>query len=366
MYLYNLAKGLVERGHSITVFAPSDAYIVRRLGALRNIKIVYNFISERQKGGKYKQNILHWLPASLKLIAGNLREYRYLKHLFLENHVDLLHVNISGYEIAGVSAKHADIPVIGMMCILPHHDQDIIRKAFTIYTARYYDVVLSKSKFAIDEWIRFAGLNPERCLYIWNGVDLEYFRPWWEFRNFREDEFTVISAGRLELGKGHEKAVELMNLLRNRKDIKLLIVGDGSKEYELRRMVEQMGLEEKCSLLGYIDNMPSVFVKSDCFICLSQSESFGQVVIEAMAAGLPVIASDTGTFRELIRDGETGFIVKGDNLLDAARIIVMLAYDRDLYMKISRSAREYVEKNFSLEKMVDNHLRIYQKILEEK
>ena len=100
-----------------------------------------------------------------------------------------------------------------------------------------------------------------------------------------------------------------------RADILILIIGDGSERKNLENLVKKLGLQEKVKFLGQIPNekIPAYLAGADCFCLPSLREGFGIVILEAMAAGLPVIGTNVGGIKDLIEDGKTGLLIEPKN-----------------------------------------------------
>ncbi len=148
----------------------------------------------------------------------------------------------------------------------------------------------------------------------------------------------LVQAVRILIDKG----------LRN---IKVLIVGDGSEKRYLEELVKKLGLEDYIVFVGKVphDKIPEYMASADLFVLPSLSEGFGNVVPEAMAMGLPIIASKVGGLPWIIKDGDNGFLVEPRNPHEIAEKITFLLFNDDLRTYISRrnieKAREYSWEN---------------------
>lgn len=167
----------------------------------------------------------------------------------------------------------------------------------------------------------FEEIGAKNIEIIPNGIDLKRFENL-DRQNCRQklglkDEFVIMTVARLEKVKGIEyliKAISRSDLPR-RSDLLILIVGDGSERRNLENLAEKLGLREKVKFLGQIFNekIPEYLAAADCFVLPSLKEGFGIAILEAQAAGLPVIGTRVGGIKELVEDGKTGILVEPKN-----------------------------------------------------
>ena len=231
------------------------------------------------------------------------------------------------------------------------------------------DEVIAVSNAAARFIGNFAPSVPLKI--IPNGVDTERFNPKGS-RRLREEveaDFIVLYVGRLVYRKGVHHLVEAMKLLAKREPgILLVIAGDGPLKRSLREKVESLGLDKQVLFLGRVDDslLPDLYRSSDVFVMPSLfGESFGIVALEAMASGIPVIASAIGGLKEIIIDGVNGILLRDVNPETIADEIYRLYLDDTLRLYLSRKAREHVEKNYSWRNITRRIEEEYVKLLEE-
>jgi len=145
-------------------------------------------------------------------------------------------------------------------------------------------------------------------------------------------------------------------------EFELLLVGDGPTRSHVESLVYDLGLQAKVEFLGARSNIDEILKDTHIFVLSTNWESFGLTSVEAMRSGLPVIATDVGGVREVVIDGETGFLVpKGDVLAMRARLNQLIC-DHDLRFRMGQSGRIRYESNFTLERMLNQTLEVYQSI----
>jgi len=206
------------------------------------------------------------------------------------------------------------------------------------------------------------GLSPlSKYRVIRNGIDMDRF-PGLPTRPF--GEAPVIGAvGRFTAEKGHAHLVEAFARVRGRlPGARLVLVGFGELEADLRRRVRDLGLEGAVTFTGERD-AAEVLPSFDLFVQPSLYESQGLAILEAMAAGRPVVATDVGGVRDAVRDGETGLLVRAADAGALADAILRLAADPGRAAALAACARGRVREGFSVQRMAGDYARLYKELL---
>ncbi|MBV8081973.1 MAG: glycosyltransferase [Candidatus Eremiobacteraeota bacterium] len=149
-------------------------------------------------------------------------------------------------------------------------------------------------------------------------------------------------------------------------DATLILAGDGPEREPLGALVAQLGLESAVQLLGHVpnDRIPDVFAQADVFVTMSQVDPHPPAVLEAMAAGLPVISTRTDGAIEFIEDGVTGTFVPFDDAAALAAAIGRYASDRELRLRQGAAARERIEREYSWHAIGDRYAAVYESLLD--
>jgi glycosyltransferase involved in cell wall biosynthesis len=167
--------------------------------------------------------------------------------------------------------------------------------------------------------------------------------------------------GRLADGKGHEVLLDAVRLMDDFEG-SVCITGDGPLYDSLEESIEKQGLSEKVFLTGYRDDVPRILAASDVLVLPSFREGAPRVITEAMASGLPVVATEIAGIPEQVDDGESGFLIPtGDARALAQRLEQLLGND-ELREKMGEQGLEHVEP-FSVDAMLRDTDREYQKLL---
>ncbi|SNB46133.1 glycosyltransferase [Geobacter sp. DSM 9736] len=213
----------------------------------------------------------------------------------------------------------------------------------------------------------------DKICCIYNGVDIARFNfgDTGQARRVRsdfgvaDDAVLFCSIGRLEQQKGYEYLLSAMQqLVARHPHVKLLLIGDGTLLRELKTLALQLGIEGQVIFAGARSDIPELLSASDIYVNSSLFEGLPFSILEAMAAGLPIIATGVDGNREIVVDGETGVLVRPrdpDNLAQEMRNLVEAPERR---AAIGRNARELVVRQYSQESMFRETENLYRRLTE--
>lgn len=168
----------------------------------------------------------------------------------------------------------------------------------------------------------------------------------------------ICSVARFDDPKDHRTLLEALALLREQ-PWELDLVGDGPGEDETRRLAREMGLADRVKFHGYLEDPSGSLAQSQVFVLPSRSEAFPRSILEALRAGLPVVASDVGGVSEAIANGVTGLLVPAGNPQALASALGSLLESASLRQSMGDAAREAYERSFRLEVMTNRTLTVY-------
>lgn len=168
----------------------------------------------------------------------------------------------------------------------------------------------------------------------------------------------LVSVARLEEQKDHISLLRALSALKHL-PWELSLVGDGPLEGEVQRLVQELGMESRVKLLGLRDDVPELLSRMQCFILASRWEGLPLSIIEAMRAGLPVVASDVGGVSELVKHEETGYLVPRDNVDQMRLYIESLLNDPSKRQAMGRAGRKRYEDNFHFDRMMEKTIAVY-------
>ena len=319
--VYDLTENLIDKGHDVTLFATKSAKT--------SAKLKYSF-----EKGLVSYNQKNWAKQTMTYLNFN----HFINSIAqIKNEFDVIHIHFN--QTAMPIYKYTKIP-----CLITYH--------FPINKIVHQE--LSKDKNYNPVAISNSHKNNNKKIkgVVYNGLNLNEVK-----FNPKNQDYWVI-AGRITPDKGIHQAIQICNKLNK----KLYIIGKvytnmkKSVEYFNKKIKPYLG--KNVNFLGEMSHskLLKTFSKAECFIFPIQwEEPFGLVMIEAMATGTPVIAFNRGAVPEVVKNGKTGFVVKDINqAIKAGRAI----------SEINRhDCRKWVERKFSINKMTDDYLKLYYKII---
>jgi glycosyltransferase involved in cell wall biosynthesis len=218
--------------------------------------------------------------------------------------------------------------------------------------------------------IQNEGIKANRVRVIYNGINLSPFAVKAPDRDVVRKEMNVgpadlaiVQVARLDYLKDHATAVRtLEQVVRSRPDARLVLVGDGPERTKIEDQLRQRGLEDKVRLLGLRQDVARLLAAADLFLLTSISEGIPLTVIEAMAAGLPVVATAVGGMAEIVEHGQTGLLAPSGDHAALAEHILRLAEDPDLRVRMGEHGRQRAVEMFSESQMHDGYCRLYEEL----
>jgi glycosyltransferase involved in cell wall biosynthesis len=318
---------------------------------------------------------VHLLRARSRFDPGALGR---LVSLLRTGHFDILHSHLFRADIYGglavaqlgrqrpllVSTRHNDDrfflnPFVGIAHYLVSARQDLII-AISDHIAR----------FTVARGVR----HPERVRRVYHGLEPPVTRALErEGQRIRgelgigPDAFLVGNVGRLAPQKGQRHLIRAMPLLLERVPrAHAVIAGGGDLEDFLRDLAQEMGVAERVHVLGPRKDVPELMHAIDVFAMPSIWEGFGLVLLEAMAAGRPIVASRVATIPEVVVDGKTGLLVPAGDPLALAEALAQLAHQSALATRFGEAGRERLRRHFSIDKMVGDTELLYRELMDER
>lgn len=348
-----LARGLRERGGEPLVLAPAPGPFTELLEA-------------------------EGIPVRLLPPGRTLRLDRAVRLALLlrRERVDLLHTHtmLAGNVHARLGARLAGVPVVSHMHIENHfRSRPLVRglqRTLDNLTARLAARIVAVSE-GTREALSAQGYPGDRLVAVPNGIETDE-RPATDTAATRrglglpEDAPLVAHVGRLCEVKGQRELIGAAALLgSDHPDLRIVLVGEdvetgGAYRRGLAEEAAALGVAGRVVFAGYRGDVPAILDAVDVLALPSRVEGLPLVLLEAMAAGKPVVASPVGGTPELVLDGETGLHVPPGDEAALARALGRLLDDPDLARRLGRAGRERVVQRYSADTMVDRILEIYE------
>jgi glycosyltransferase involved in cell wall biosynthesis len=359
----NLAVDMAKRGHEINVFTTSIDF--------RDAIERYNNISVYRYGTNFR------------IASANFSFNLFLKPI--RHKVDVIHTHVGNpiSDLAGYvyMKRNNSLPSI----ITYHGDLQedmggLIRRVSVYFYNKYLldkvlsyaDVIISPSENYIDE-SRFLGKYRNKIVVIPNGINVEDFDIGYSKEECREklglplDEEIILFLGTLSQHKGPDILLKAMpKILKDTSKAKLVFVGDGRMREELEALSKRLGIDEYVEFAGFVkEELKPLYYKAADVFCLPsvmKHESFGIVNLEAMACGIPIVASKIGGVPDVVKDGENGLLVQPRDSGALADGIIYLLENEEVQKKMGMNGRRKVE-DYSWERIAEMTEKVYSEVI---
>jgi glycosyltransferase involved in cell wall biosynthesis len=229
--------------------------------------------------------------------------------------------------------------------------------------------VIAISEYVKQQLVK-GGLAEDKIVVRYLGVDTKRFTPnpsardhWAREFNLRADEVVLSTVSYLRPFKNPQVLVQTCKELATRNvRVRLFVAGDGEMLSGLKELSERLGVADRIHWLGNVPDPKSLLQSSDIFLLASVGEAFGLVLAEAMACGVPIVGSRSGSLLEVVEDGRTGLLATPLDSNSFADAIERLANDRDLRKTMASQAVKHVREKFTVGKAVEETIRIYESL----
>ena len=355
--LYNLVKRLNKDQYVPFVICPRVGTLVENL---QSQSISVNIIP---------------LPSwrKLKSIFSRSSSLKKLIKYAKAHNIDIIHSNtiwVNNY--AQKIGEELNIPVI---C----HLRDIIRKEqIRKYKLHKVDMIIPISD-AVRKPLDEFGIEDNKIKRIYNGVDLTLFSDIKDVlkKEYHIDGYLVGIVGQLNprsQWKGQKEFIlSASEVCKKMQNVYFAIVGGddspisdpkhGSYIHELKELARNLGIQDNVIFTGYRKDIPDIMASFDVLVSASYAEPFGRVIIEAMAAGKPVIGTNAGGAPEIIQDGVTGIVIPPKDHRSLSNALICLLQREELRKNMGEAGRKRVSEYFSLEKNVEQIQNIYENFI---
>ena len=304
-----------------------------------------------------------------EVVFFNVGRIRYLNPLVLtkfvsfikERQIALIHTDSPTETFyAGIAARMMGIPLIWHIRVSKR--EWLLDRMLSSLSTRLILVAKALSK-------RFAWLEDrQKKIFIYNGIDLaafDHFPATASIRakfNIPQETVLLGCIGRIEEQKGQEYLIAAMKHIG---DAKLILVGSAEERYlhRIKALCTKLRIFNRVVFIPHRDDIPSLLKALDILVLPSFTEGFSRIILEAMAAKKPVVATNVGGNTEAVVDGETGYIVpSGDSFALAARINELVT-DKKKRKKMGHAGRKRVENKFTIQVNVERIQKVYKELL---
>ena len=321
------------------------------------------FVGELQSKGVQAQQVPIHADIDPGLIMRLWRIFRRLKPDILHSH--LVHADFHG----GVAGWLARVPLL----VSSRHNDDPFRSAgITAYLIRLNNRIFHQFVAISKHMRRFSEeverINPHKIRIVHYGLDLSTAATV-DLRADLHGEFNLepgpllVCVARLVPQKGHIHLLRALARVRGEVPaVRLVLLGDGTIRADLEQIVRDLALQANVCFAGWRTDAARLLGGADIFVLPSLWEGFGLVLLEAMAASLPIVASNVGAIPEIVADNETGLLVRPGAEEALARALIKLLASPALRTQMGARGRRRLEQEFSVSKMVQAIEAVYNQL----
>jgi N-acetyl-alpha-D-glucosaminyl L-malate synthase BshA len=351
-----LGKHLAERGHEVAFISYAAPLRLTELPP----RVSFHEVEIEQ------YPLLKHFPYTLAL-ASKMAEVAQLKDL------DILHAHYAiPFGAAALLAKQIVVER-DVKVVLTLHGTDITLvgnnasfKPVTTSTIQKADAVTVVSNWLKDETLRQFPIDRELHV-IHNFIDPERHQS--EICHCipdrsRRSQKTLMHISNFRPVKRIRDVVSIFATVCSTIDCRLILVGDGPDMPVARELAKELGVLDRVTFVGVVDRVAPLLAAADLLLLPSSTESFGLVALEAMASGVPVIASDVGGIPEVVQHGCTGYLAPVGDVGQMARYAVELLGDADRLRQFSSAARDWAAKSFDHRDLVPKYESVYRRVLD--
>lgn len=337
-HLADLARGLADLGHEVYAATVPGSPLSAEL----------SFLSERN---------------TLALSRNYLKNLPNLAAFVRARDIEIVHAHAArDYHLAALAVRMASQSRL----VLTRHVLFPLR-AINKPLLKGADRVIAVSQAVAESLRRDGVIESSKITVVHNGIDIDRFDG--SVAAADDSRFLVGTVGHLAPIKGHDVFVRAAALISARHpDVRFIVVGeDKSPEMvhrkSLESLVKELGVSRIVTMPGWKDDMPAVLSSLSLFVSAARSEPFGLAIVEAMAAGLPIVATSSEGALEIIEDGVSGKLVPADNPEALAEAIEdLLANPRERSL-LGRNAQLAARERYSLQRMALDTERVYREVL---
>ena len=305
----------------------------------------------------------HHVECVTDVATGKLGRLRRLVHIFRDGQFDVVHThNTLAHFYGAFAARLAGVPVVvntqhGRGC-----GQSWKAKLQFRMANRLTDRVVGVSEDAAELCRQDDARSADRTVALLNGVDLDRF----EYRG-PANQRTAISVARLSPEKDFATLLRATwILIKDSPDFRLRIVGDGGERQKLEQLSEELNLTNHVEFLGERSDVSQLLPQAGFFVSSSRTEGISLTLLEAMAVGLPVVATRVGGNPEIVVEGKTGRLVQPQSPEALALAMRDLLKDQEGWPVFGELARQRVEQHFNVRNMVRQYEDLYRELLDGK
>lgn len=302
-----------------------------------------------------------------------------ISEVITEYDLDLIHMHYAvPHAICGILARQMSGRDVSIVTTLHGTDVTVLGHDMALVNAIRFGIEGSDAVTAVSDSLvkqTHELILPDKTIStIYNFVEEKYFNminrdavhnQMKERYGIGENTKVLMHTSNFRKIKRIDDIVRAFNIVQQKIDSVLILIGDGPETHSVKKLVKELGIEDSIILAGQQSDVKSYYMMSDIFLLLSQKESFGLALLEAMHCGSVPIGSTAGGITEVIKDGDTGYIVDVGDYEAAAQKIVELLSDTALYHSMQEQMLKDITTRFHSDVIVGEYERLYLSLIGE-
>ena len=345
VWMITLIRELVKRGYKVTLVCKKEAEIIKYVD---------------------KESI-EVLPIR---IAGDFDPFTIFKiaSIYRKRKIDITIANVGkDIRLAGLAAKFvSDISVIALHQVdrkiknnwRYRFTYDSLADLIVVNSFATKNTLLKSTPWLLDKKIKVVhhGIDLNKFSEL-NTIDLR------EQLGLSENDFIIGFVGRLSIQKGIKYMLDAFRMVADElKNVHLVIAGTGELEGMVKEFATKFNLERKIHLLGFRNDIPALMRTFDILLLPSLWEGFGIVLIEAMASGKPIVATNASSIPEIVKDGWNGILVPPENAEAISDALKKLISEPELQIKFAEEGLKIIQEKFTIDRMISDYESIFHEI----
>ncbi len=330
------------------------------IGVLKNTHNPHTEVTDEAKENSIDHAVFPCRSQFDRKLISSLREF------IKTNHVDLVHCHGYKSNFYGILASRNMVPAV-----TTNHNWLRPNWRLKVYCLidslliRYFNRIIAVSDEVKEEMLA-VGVPEEKIRVIYNGIDLDRFKDQCSSEKIRKElgldgnDRIVGTIGSFTEAKGYDYLLKAAKeIIDARKAVKFLIVGDGPLNGHLRNTARGLGIQDNVIFTGYRKDIPELLSVMDMYVLSSVREGLPMVLLEAMAAGKPVIASKVGAVPKVIIDNESGVLITPGDAGEMKKAVLDLLSDDSRSKRLGLAGQKRLKENFSSDVMAGKYMSVY-------
>jgi|LGVF01.1.fsa_nt_gb glycosyltransferase involved in cell wall biosynthesis len=356
IYATNITRELAKLGHQVIVFTPQINDLEEKKDELNNLEIERIRMNKRLPF-KALQFWLH-LPSEVKKVESKKRfdiiHFNGISYWFLKNRISKAPHVITVHHLVQDAIRNNNLSLISRIKDVSG-ENNLFIPFIEKRCVKCVDRIIAVSNFTKKQITTTYKIPSDKVKVVYNGVDLNGYTFIKEEMGKTKKQLnldrkpTILFVGRIDdPRKGLDLLLKAFKKVLGKNDAMLLVVGKGDQT-EAKKLATSLGIAENVVFSGFVEEatLKRYYALCEVYVCPSRLEGFGLTILEAMATGKPIVATDVGAIPEIIKSEENGILVELGNINELSSAICRFLHDKKIVEQIGKRNADYVKEKFS-------------------